>query len=131
MQPGGYIGSGENQRLTFHNATSGNDGEGLLVVPRPAVPRRGFVIRGNDDTGTEKDILFTYTNSSGPDAVNYIGKIASNTNLVNKEYVDNAVASIGGGTGVGLEHTPYIASCLLYTSPSPRDRTRSRMPSSA
>ena len=25
----------------------------------------------------------------------------------------------------------YIGSCLLYTSPSPRDRTRSRMPSSA
>ena len=24
-----------------------------------------------------------------------------------------------------------IAACLLYTSPSPRDRTRSRMPSSA
>ena len=24
-----------------------------------------------------------------------------------------------------------IPSCLLYTSPSPRDRTRSRMPSSA
>ena len=27
--------------------------------------------------------------------------------------------------------TPYIYTCLLYTSPSPRDRTRSRMPSSA
>ena len=25
----------------------------------------------------------------------------------------------------------YASSCLLYTSPSPRDRTRSRMPSSA
>ena len=25
----------------------------------------------------------------------------------------------------------YFACCLLYTSPSPRDRTRSRMPSSA
>ena len=25
----------------------------------------------------------------------------------------------------------YFPSCLLYTSPSPRDRTRSRMPSSA
>ena len=24
-----------------------------------------------------------------------------------------------------------VANCLLYTSPSPRDRTRSRMPSSA
>ena len=26
---------------------------------------------------------------------------------------------------------PVIPTCLLYTSPSPRDRTRSRMPSSA
>ena len=25
----------------------------------------------------------------------------------------------------------YFKGCLLYTSPSPRDRTRSRMPSSA
>ena len=25
----------------------------------------------------------------------------------------------------------YVYNCLLYTSPSPRDRTRSRMPSSA
>ena len=25
----------------------------------------------------------------------------------------------------------YVTGCLLYTSPSPRDRTRSRMPSSA
>ena len=28
-------------------------------------------------------------------------------------------------------HTTRAISCLLYTSPSPRDRTRSRMPSSA
>ena len=30
---------------------------------------------------------------------------------------------------VGPERLP--STCLLYTSPSPRDRTRSRMPSSA
>ena len=31
-----------------------------------------------------------------------------------------------------LEGVPGLAkTCLLYTSPSPRDRTRSRMPSSA
>ena len=29
------------------------------------------------------------------------------------------------------EEIEYIYYCLLYTSPSPRDRTRSRMPSSA
>ena len=27
--------------------------------------------------------------------------------------------------------SPHVNNCLLYTSPSPRDRTRSRMPSSA
>ena len=30
----------------------------------------------------------------------------------------------------GLSHEQLV-DCLLYTSPSPRDRTRSRMPSSA
>ena len=32
------------------------------------------------------------------------------------------------GTG---RPAPILKNCLLYTSPSPRDRTRSRMPSSA
>ena len=32
-----------------------------------------------------------------------------------------------GQTSIG----PFLETCLLYTSPSPRDRTRSRMPSSA
>ena len=31
----------------------------------------------------------------------------------------------------GLQFYDGITTCLLYTSPSPRDRTRSRMPSSA
>ena len=35
-------------------------------------------------------------------------------------------------TRQGLEDRVFrIKTCLLYTSPSPRDRTRSRMPSSA
>ena len=32
---------------------------------------------------------------------------------------------------LGLKHIGKATICLLYTSPSPRDRTRSRMPSSA
>ena len=31
---------------------------------------------------------------------------------------------------IAISHVEY-ETCLLYTSPSPRDRTRSRMPSSA
>ena len=37
---------------------------------------------------------------------------------------------IGLGTSVAFVYSVF-ATCLLYTSPSPRDRTRSRMPSSA
>ena len=38
----------------------------------------------------------------------------------------------GNTPGCAYDHFPLpVLSCLLYTSPSPRDRTRSRMPSSA
>eukprot|EP00657_Telonema_sp_P-1_P011888 TRINITY_DN7627_c0_g1_i1.p1 TRINITY_DN7627_c0_g1~~TRINITY_DN7627_c0_g1_i1.p1 ORF type:complete len:108 (+),score=19.94 TRINITY_DN7627_c0_g1_i1:337-660(+) len=37
---------------------------------------------------------------------------------------------VSGAAGNNEMHEPFT-SCLLYTSPSPRDRTRSRMPSSA
>ena len=37
---------------------------------------------------------------------------------------------MGGAEYIGWENYEK-AICLLYTSPSPRDRTRSRMPSSA
>ena len=35
-----------------------------------------------------------------------------------------------GGTA-RFDENEFLVTCLLYTSPSPRDRTRSRMPSSA
>ena len=38
---------------------------------------------------------------------------------------------IGKDLDVTLVESDEIGTCLLYTSPSPRDRTRSRMPSSA
>ena len=44
--------------------------------------------------------------------------------LVKSEQTREKVYSI-----VSKQHNLY--TCLLYTSPSPRDRTRSRMPSSA
>ena len=31
----------------------------------------------------------------------------------------------------GFARSPLVDTCLLYTSPSPRDRQKSRMPSSA
>ena len=57
-------------------------------------------------------------------------------NLLEGYGSDNAAAKSQGikqlmaGGGIILLGTTLIP-CLLYTSPSPRDRTRSRMPSSA
>ena len=51
---------------------------------------------------------------------------------LNIDYIDKVIdlaLEIGAET-LELANTQYY-SCLLYTSPSPRDRTRSRMPSSA
>ena len=50
-----------------------------------------------------------------------------NTRVWEKTYHVNLESLKGGKKH--LRHSEY--TCLLYTSPSPRDRTRSRMPSSA
>ena len=45
---------------------------------------------------------------------------------------ERAIEFVGLHDEVGsFEDTTRPQTCLLYTSPSPRDRTRSRMPSSA
>ena len=54
-------------------------------------------------------------------ALNYTSYIAFNGNIANFEYF------YANGTIIPA----WIESCLLYTSPSPRDRQKSRMPSSA
>ena len=41
-----------------------------------------------------------------------------------------AVRGVGVGVGVGVDGG-CRSGCLLYTSPSPRDKRQSRMPSSA
>ena len=43
----------------------------------------------------------------------------------------NTVCYVRDFLGIGFEHVSRIKPCLLYTSPSPRDRQKSRMPSSA
>ena len=58
-----------------------------------------------------------------------------------ENYVPAIFRDIFGRTGIdavapsapalGINASGGVISCLLYTSPSPRDRTRSRMPSSA
>ena len=53
-----------------------------------------------------------------------------------REYVDTCLARQKKARAIVKDRVPISVVprdqvCLLYTSPSPRDRTRSRMPSSA
>ena len=61
------------------------------------------------------------------------------TDIQQRDYQDETECAECGGTFTKSNHkvrhhdhvTGQYLFCLLYTSPSPRDRTRSRMPSSA
>ena len=67
--------------------------------------------------------------SEKPMAVNFLDgenllKLSKSKNL----YIGNAPDTFLGG---GIQKSIELINCLLYTSPSPRDRYISRMPSSA
>ena len=47
------------------------------------------------------------------------------------EIVDKIQSALNDIDGIIINPGAFTHTCLLYTSPSPRDRTRSRMPSSA
>ena len=64
--------------------------------------------------------------------VAHVNSSFNNTKILISDVQGNAIAWSSAGT-MGFKgsrkSTPY--ACLLYTSPSPRDKRQSRMPSSA
>ena len=71
-----------------------------------------------------------------PNGITVTGVVTATTlnNVANNIDVDDFI-EVGNNIQLGnagvITATSYRGDCLLYTSPSPRDRTRSRMPSSA
>ena len=96
--------------VLLSNALSATAGTGIITVSHTAHGfQSGLKIEIANATrvgGIEKDLI------NGPHVVDRIDD--------NSYRFDLSDDTFGTGTG-----------CLLYTSPSPRDRTRSRMPSSA
>ena len=72
------------------------------------------------------------------DTQKYLEFVDGVTSQESKDYISfNSrcfqIQSVESGDGLPVHRllTAALGICLLYTSPSPRDRTRSRMPSSA
>ena len=96
-------------------------GQGYVGLPvSMAAVTAGFHVTGFDTDATKADTL-----ASGGSHVEDIAPAIVQAALDSGRY--NVVSSPD-------ELGPFdvaVITCLLYTSPSPRDRTRSRMPSSA
>ena len=63
----------------------------------------------------------------------YVESWFQHLDKLDENATNSSMTLIGVLTGEGIEPSPSTSSipCLLYTSPSPRDRSLSRMPSSA
>ena len=108
-------------------------GEGKRLMPltaqraKPAVPFGGryrlidFAISNLVNSGYRKIVVLTQYKSHSLDV--HISRTWSLSSELGN-YVTTVPAQMRRGP-------QWFMGCLLYTSPSPRDRTRSRMPSSA
>ena len=103
-------------------------GQGEHIISTDAVygPSRGVMENYFSRFGVESTYLST------ANVENIRKAIKSNTKVLYIETPTNPtmeITDINACVAIAREHN--IITCLLYTSPSPRDRTRSRMPSSA
>ena len=72
----------------------------------------------------EDDLLYRLANAEGD-------ILGDEELIISLEVTKATVAEINAKKEVAAATTLQVESCLLYTSPSPRDRQKSRMPSSA
>ena len=89
--------------------------------------------------GDYKSILENYNSHPINPPASYDLRLERLYDLVRMVHADNIkgdsehvlLKKIAVGLGFHAVNVKYITDCLLYTSPSPRDRQKSRMPSSA
>ena len=77
---------------------------------------------------TKCNVLIVGFGPTGSVLANLLSKYNITIHILEKE---NEIYNLPRAVHFDDEIMRTFKSCLLYTSPSPRDRTRSRMPSSA
>ena len=112
-----------NSRSPYYVVAAGADGS---VIENASISISG------PDTGVVNSNITLSVVPNNFTPVSYLwtgGALAGNTTK-EPQFTENS----GGSKTYGVTATDSAGNtytCLLYTSPSPRDRTRSRMPSSA
>ena len=101
------------------------------AIFRQTMPRRKLK---SDEVELWEQVAKTATPLSLPQYVNSVAKPQPKVNPKKKEKFELNKFEIGANAAqksVKNDLKPSISTCLLYTSPSPRDLSTSRMPSSA
>ena len=116
-----------NQNYTYNWSPGGENTSSITV--QPSVTTTYIVDLTSGNTTCQSDVTvsvnqrdFVTVDSTACDSIQWNGNWLVSTDT----YLDTLQNAAGCDSIVTLNLT-----CLLYTSPSPRDRTRSRMPSSA
>ena len=104
--------------------------EGDDIISKPGYGDRVLLDKGTITPLYNGDTIFAASNSptqmstNGRRVEQLLERLIANTEKTGAVYID------GREVGTAMVMNSY-KSCLLYTSPSPRDRQKSRMPSSA
>ena len=124
----------------------------MIVVSSPNIPEKKIVktfglVKGNTIRARHigKDILAVFKNIVGGEILEYTKLMAESREQAIDRMIEtaeelgaNAIISVDfttsiiqGGAAELMAYGTAVLVCLLYTSPSPRDLSTSRMPSSA
>ena len=116
-------------QFTYGNGTVTNNGVDTFVTTFDKVTRADAVNGFNVEANTS----FLVDQLQGSGSVFYVTDNTGALSNVDGHIGSNGTVIISNAHGVrfGVGSTVDVEGCLLYTSPSPRDKTVSRMPSSA
>ena len=124
----GAISNGKNLYYKLTGTLAAN-----RTVTLPDSTERVVIIEDATTRGSNNRTL-TFKTASGNGVTIPVGSkslLYSDGTNVNKGLINKGYYTVPGAYTAVDGDQLLVNTCLLYTSPSPRDRTRSRMPSSA
>ena len=120
----------DQEALAFH--ANGRPGKLEITATKPLMSQHDLSLAYSPGVAApclaieaDPDTAYDYTAKG-----NVIAVISNGTAVLGLGDIGAAASKPGFDAAAPISPRPSTA-CLLYTSPSPRDRTRSRMPSSA
>ena len=123
--------TGSRLDLYFCNLDFGPDRTKSVLTAADVKAKIVYVDLDSDGDLNDADESFEMVDAGGYKSTSYMTALIPEVTNGENTHTDLSIKYGVTETDEGTTVKGVFAICLLYTSPSPRDRTRSRMPSSA